>query len=94
MSCEEPRWRCASETCDELILCAGCASARSQSCEACKGSLYRDSASPLALRRRVFSEAFTSSSSELTGCARRAVHPWVMVRRAFEAYAGRPLLSV
>ena len=60
-------------------------------CEACGAqthgsSLYLDAASPRALRRRVFAEAFAPSDGA-------AVHPWTMVRRALRAYAGRPLLG-
>ena len=85
----EPRQRCASNSCDDMHLCAACAA--SQACPTCGASsdrLYRDRASPFVLRSRVFREAFDGH----TGSA-DVVHPRVMVARAFAAYGGRPLLG-
>ena len=98
IAAEDERFRCVSNTCDDLVLCLPCGESSGRACPHCGGRLYRDHASPLLLRTRVFKEAFppTGDRATTTPCdasAEAVVHPWVMVGRALEVYQERPLIG-
>jgi hypothetical protein len=102
---EEARFRCASNSCDDWVLCVACgdgsdqgpvAGGRRASCLRCRSRLYLDRASPLVLRARVFKEAFLPAAAVVAGTAspgETVVHPWVLAARAFDVYGERPLMG-
>lgn len=78
------RWRCRSETCDDLVFCEACGG---RACPTCgEAEPYEDADAPLVLRQRVFREAYDADST-------RVIDPRRLLARAFRAYFARPLLG-